>query len=88
MRVWTLSIVFILILSVPLMSVAAMQSNDTIDAQNVSSTQDDKVKVIITFKDTKKTATGQLLSVMGIAQKEDRQKVKDRIRNNGSLKQI
>ncbi|NOQ56159.1 MAG: hypothetical protein GQ477_05140, partial [Nanohaloarchaea archaeon] len=82
MKLLTLIIISLMILSVQLMSVTATQSGtaDTIVSQQ------DKVKVIITFKDKPKTAADHLFNIMGIPQQDPKEKIKDKIKTGGQLK--
>ncbi|MBW6462401.1 MAG: S8 family serine peptidase [DPANN group archaeon] len=86
MRHLPILIIFALILSVPFISEISATTTQTENTDTIVSQQDDKVKVIITFKDKPKTTKENIFNAFGIAQKDPKDKIKEKITNNGHLK--
>ena len=86
MRIFTIIITLILILSVPFISEISATATQIENTHKIITQQDDKVKVIITFKDTPKTAKDNLFNALGIPQQDPKDKIKNKIKDNGKLK--
>ncbi len=86
MRLLATLIAFALILSVPFISEISATATSSENTLKIVAQQDDKVRVIITFKDTPKTAKDSIFNTLGIPQQDPKEKIKDKIKTDGQLK--